>query len=314
MINRPREPDLGVALTETGPRPSADGRGSSAFAALYDRAVDDLLDGAVDETWVETGAGRTHVLTVGDPAAPPVVVFQGGNVTAPVTLAWVRELADVYYLVAPDTPGQPGKDALTEPAEFGPWVVDVLDGLDIDRSAMIGISHGGGVLLEAAVHAPERIEAAVLVAPAGFGSPLSPALARIVLPSLAYRFLPRRRTLDWALTPMFTQPLRRVEDVTVRTIGQALRTSDLAAAFPGPDDLGRLRSFAAPTLLVLGERDPFFPVKRTSRQAERALPSLVETVTLPGERHFLSPAGQARTTDAVRSFLTAHLADDRGKR
>lgn len=280
---------------------------ASGFVTLYDRAVKDLLDEPVRETWVETVTGRTHVLTAGDPTAPPMVVFQGGNVTSPVTLSWVQALADDYYLVAPETPGQPGKSTLPEPAEFGPWVVDVLDGLDIDRAAMIGISHGGGVLLEAAVYAPERIEAAVLVAPAGFGSPLSLALVRIVLPSLVYRLIPRRKLLSWALTPMFTQPLRRVEDVTVQTIGHALRTGDLRAEFPGPDEPEDLRSFGAPTLLVLGEHDPFFPAGWTSQRAERSLPSLVDTITLAEESHFLSAEGQTRTTNAIRAFLTAHL-------
>jgi pimeloyl-ACP methyl ester carboxylesterase len=305
--------DIGTETADAQSRFANNSPGASGFAALYDRAVEDLLDEPVRETWVETAAGRTHVLTAGDPAAPPVVVFQGGNVTSPVTLAWVQALADDYYLVAPDTPGQPGKSTSPEPAEFGPWFVDVLNGLGIDRAAMLGISHGGGVLLEAAVYAPERIEAAVLVAPAGFGSPLSLALARIVVPSLAYRLVPRRKLLSWALTPMFTQPLRRVEDVTVRTIGQALRTGDLRAGFPGPDDLENLHSFGAPTLLVLGEYDPFFPAGWTSRQAERSLPSLVDTITLAGEGHFLSPEGQTRTTNSIRAFLTAHLGATPGE-
>ncbi len=282
----------------------------SPFADLYDRAVEELLEVAVTEAWTDTSAGRTHVLTAGDPASPPVLILQGGNVTNPVTLAWFQGLADDYYLVAPDTPGQPGKSAPDDPDAYGPWVVDVVDGLEIDRAAVVGASHGGGALLEAAAHAPDRIAAAALVAPAGFGTPVSFALARIVVPSLGYRVVGHSGLLTRALAPMFTAPVADVEAVTVETIGRALRTGDLSAEFPGPGDLDALATFEAPTLVVLGESDPFFPEARTRRRAERFLPSLVETITLAGERHFLSPDGQARATAEIRAFLAAQDLPD----
>jgi pimeloyl-ACP methyl ester carboxylesterase len=168
---------------------------------------------------------------------------------------------------------------------------------------MVGISHGGGVLLEAAVDAPDRITGAVLVAPAGFGTPLSPALARIVALSLAYQVVPRRGLLTRALAPMFSDSMKSVDDVVIETVGQALRTGDLQAAFPGPDDPGAMAEFDAPTLVVLGERDPFFPADRILPRVEQTLPSLVECITLAGERHFLSTTGQGRVTDHIRTFL-----------
>ncbi|NLV06191.1 alpha/beta fold hydrolase [Haloarcula rubripromontorii] len=273
------------------------------FRERYSDGIGELLDVPVREQWVETCAGRTHVLTAGAPTAPPVVVFQGGNVTNPVTLAWVQGLADEYYLIAPDTPGQPGLSDPHEPDEYGPWVVDVLNGLDVGQTAMIGISHGGGILLEAAVHAPNRITAAVLVAPAGFGTPFSPALVRIVILSLLYRALPWRGLLARALAPMFSDPIATVDDVVMETVGQALRTGDLQAAFPGPDDLAALAAFDAPVLVLLGADDPFFPADRIRPKVEQTLPSLVDCFTLAGESHFLSTSGQDRVTDHIRSFL-----------
>lgn len=284
----------------------------SRFGELYDDAISALLDLPVTDRWVETRAGRTHVLTAGDATAPPVVVFQGGNVTNPVTLAWVQELASEYYLIAPDTPGQPGWSDPHEPDEYGPWVIDVLDGLEIDRAAMVGISHGGGVLLEAAVHAPDRIAAAVLVAPAGFGTPLSWALSRIVILSLAYRVVPRRGLLTRALAPMFSDPIDTVDTVVIETVGQALRTGDLQASFPGPDDPADLAAFNTPTMVILSERDPFFPASRIRPRVEQTLPALAECITLAGERHFLSTTGQERVTDNIRQFLGEQFDPDEG--
>lgn len=296
-------------MTGTDPQRAGDGAAAGPFAALYDRAVESLLDVSVTDEWVDTRVGRTHVLTAGDPDASPVVVLQGSSITNPVTLAWVQGLADEYRLVAPDTPGQPGKSTATAPPEYGGWVVDLLDGLGLDRAAMLGVSHGGGVLLEAAAHAPDRITVAALVVPAGFGTPLSLTLAGIVGQSLGYRFLPSQTLLTRALAPMFTQSVQAVDQVVVDTIARALRAGDLAVEFPGPTDAAALAGFGAPALVVTGERDPFFPGERTCSRAARDLPSLVDCLTLPGERHLLSPAGQDRATDQIRAFLDEYATD-----
>jgi pimeloyl-ACP methyl ester carboxylesterase len=292
------------------PAPPTDG----PFDALYDRAVAEILDVPVEEAWVDTRAGRTHVLLAGDPGSPPVLVLQGGNVTNPVTLSWVQGLADEYRLIAPDTPGEPGKSTAAAPEKYGPWVVDTLDGLGLDTVAMIGPSHGAGVLLEAAVEAPERIAAAVLVVPAGFGTPLSPALARVVLPALAYRLHPRGWLLRRALAPMFTDPMNAVEDVVLETVGLALRTGDPKAEFPGPERPESLSGFDAPTLVATAEGDPFFPGERTAERAAAWLPSLAGSVLLAGERHFLSPRGRRTVAAYARSFLSEHYAVDRSSR
>lgn len=277
------------------------------FTDIYDQAVESLMDVPVQEKYLGTSGGQTHLLTAGDDTDPPLVVFQGGNVTTPITLSWVQALAEEYHLIAPDTPGQPGKTTVETPEQYAPWVADLLDSLDLQRAGMVGISHGAGIVLETAVDAPERIDAAALVVPAGFGTAFSPTLLRIVLPSVGYRFLPQRRLLHQALAPMFTQPVSSVDETILETVGRALRTGELRAAFPGPDDLGALSGFDAPTLVITAEDDPFFPGTRTCKQAAGALSSLDECLMLTGERHFLSPAAQSQATERIQSFLAGEL-------
>ena len=297
-------------MTEHQPRRSGvDQSDTGPFTDLYVRAVQSLLEAPVEEQWIDTEAGSTHLLTTGDSSNPPVIVLQGGNITTPVTLAWVQALADEYYLIAPDTPGEPGLTASVAPNEYGPWVVELLDELDLEKATLIGISHGSGVLLETAVHAPNRIETAALVVPAGFGTPPSLALARIVVPSLAYRLFPRRRVLHRALAPMFTQPVSEIDAVIIETVGKALRTGELTAEFPGPDNPAELAGFRAPILVIAAEHDPFFPGTWTCKRATHALRSLIECTVLTDERHFLSPTGRDRAAERIRTFLAKTVPD-----
>lgn len=173
-------------------------------------------------------------------------MFQGGDATSSVTLAWIQELSSEYYLITSDAPGPPDWNDPHDADEYRPWVVDVLGDLGIDRAATVGIAHRGGVPLEPAVHAVDRIAAAAPVAPAGFGSgtPLSSALARIVVLSPAYRAVPRRGPFTRTLAPTFSDSMGSVDDVVTEAVGQPLRTGGLQAGFPGPDDsapLGRVR-------------------------------------------------------------------------
>jgi pimeloyl-ACP methyl ester carboxylesterase len=276
---------------------------SYPFASLYSRARNELLAVPTDDTTVRTRVGPTHVLTAGDADAPPLVVFQGGNVTNPVTLAWVEALADDYHLVAPDTPGEPGIEETPHPDEFGPWVADVLDALGIDTAAMVGLSHGAGVLLEAAAAVPDRLDAAALVVPAGFGVSITVDLLRTVALSLGYRVAPSDRLLAAALAPLFTEPIDALPPVVRETVGTALRTADTKTGFPGPDSPAELAGFDAPTLVIAAERDPFFRASWLHSTAAPYLPADTRSMTFKDERHFLSPRAQARVRTELRAFL-----------
>lgn len=183
--------------------------GRRVLETCYEDAVDQLGI-EIDEQWIESRYGSTHVLLAGPADGQPVVVFHGGNATNPMTLDWYIELADDYRLIAPDIVGQPGKSAETrfDPNgdEYGEWVVDLLGAFDIPSAPMIGTSYGCGIVLRTAALAPDRIDRAALVVPAGFGTgSLVSVGLRVGLPSLLYWVFPREWLLERVLTEMVTQ-------------------------------------------------------------------------------------------------------------
>lgn len=142
--------------------------------------------------------------------------------------------------------------------------------------------------------------------PAGFGVSVTADLLRVVALSLAYRVAPNDRLLAAALVPLFSSPVSSQPAVVRETIGTALRTADTKTGLPGPDSSAELDRFDAPTLLVAGEHDPFFRASWLHAIAAPYLPRETKALTFRGERHFLSPAAQARFRAEIRSFLSDH--------
>ena len=299
--------------------------GKRAIERVYESGIT-ALPFDVDSQYVDTRHGRTHVLLAGPADGRPVVVFHGGNSTNPLSLAWYADLADEYRIVAPDTIGQPGLSAETrvDPRGdgYGEWVVDLLDAVDLgsgeressvkrsiengsvesgstglDSVPMIGTSYGSGIVLRTAAYAPERIDRAALVVPAGFGTGSLVPMARIGLPALAYRFVPSAWLLERVLTSMVTatdpDPLLR------ETVATSLRHVALEREFPGAE-ADELEEFTAPVTLFAAENDPFFPADAIVPRARALLSTLDRVEVLEDERHIPSPVAQDRVTSIIR--------------
>ena len=273
--------------------------------ALYDRARARLAF-ETQERLVPTRFGDTHVLQAGPEEASPIVVFQGGNVVNPLTLAWFASLTDRYRIHAPDTIGQPGKSSgarvSANDASLGEWAADVMDGLGVAAAAVIGISYGGGVVLRLAALAPERIERAVLVVPAGIADVPIGSMLSLAAGYLGYRAVARRSFVE--------STVRRLsggdpDPLFVESTALAFRGTALDTEMPRNATPEELRRLTAPVTVIVGEHDPLFRPDRVLPRAKALFTNLVAAETLPGCAHILGPA----CADALAARIGAFLDD-----
>lgn len=259
--------------------------GRRAVHDLYDRAVD-RLGLAVEERTLSTRHGETHLLAAGPEEAPPVVVLQGGNSLNPLTLAWYRPLAERFRLLAPDTPGHPGKSVPVRPSwsrgGYGRWLVDVVDGLGLARPPVIGSSHGGAVVLQAASVAPGRIGPAALVVPMGVMIPRLRTLAGLSPAALLQRWSPSDERLRRAAERLFTEPLDALWMEMVRTVADHVRFEKL---LPRGLPRGALSGWDAPAVVFASEHDALFPGRRLLARSRRLIPRVEDAVMMEGQRH-----------------------------
>lgn len=253
-----------------------------AVHALYDEARA-ALPFATGEQTVETRVGRTHVLVAGPAGAPDVVMLQGGNVVNPLTLAWLGSIADRTRIWAPDTLGQPGRSEGVRPVRneaFGPWLMDLLDGLGLDRPAFVAASQGVGPFLELAARAPHRIDRAALVVPSGIvGTPIG-GMLKLTAGYFGYRLRPgdaRSRSALRVLTGGSEPDPLMVRATSLSFGGTRLETSMPPLATPE-----RLAGLEAPVLVLAGAHDPLFPARLVLPRAKALFRNLAGAVELPG--------------------------------
>lgn len=121
-----------------------------------------------------TTIGGVHVERAG--AGPTVVLLHAGIADARM---WNREWqlwGDHFDVVRLDLRGFGRSPAATRGFSNAADVLAVLDELAVARAAIIGASYGGGVALDLAAAAPERIAALVLAAPSLPDHDWSPAV------------------------------------------------------------------------------------------------------------------------------------------
>jgi pimeloyl-ACP methyl ester carboxylesterase len=229
-----------------------------------------------EREFVETRFGRTHVLVTGPKEGKPLFILQGGNCINPMSLTWFTALLNRYRIFAPDTIGHPGFSAenrvSAKDESFALWITDLLGHYNIDRAAFAGPSYGGGIILRLAAYYPEKIACAILFSTAGMilGSKAG-MIKRILIPLLVYKFNKSDKQLKKIKDTMSAGSMNQL-DSTI--IGQIFRNTKLEKEMPKLSTKAELDRFIAPTMIIAGKKDIFFPGNKLIERASEIIPNV----------------------------------------
>ena len=113
-----------------------------------------------ESAMVRTRHGETHVITAGDKSRPALVLLHGA---AANILGWgaaMPEYMREFFVIAPDIPGEAGRSAPERPSwngdEYIEWLDDVLGALQVERTALLGLSLGGWIAARYAAARPQK--------------------------------------------------------------------------------------------------------------------------------------------------------------
>jgi uncharacterized membrane protein YbhN (UPF0104 family)/pimeloyl-ACP methyl ester carboxylesterase len=264
------------------------------------------------------------------PSAHELVLLHGQPGTAADWGAVMARLPAQLHAVAAD---RPGYGASRRPAAgFKGNAQEVLKDLDerkVDSAVLVGHSWAGGVALQAAALAPERVQAVILLAGVGPGSVsiLDWLLAAPVIGPLsaqiAWRWTPwiARAALAW-LNRREGRPLHPDEHVNLQVWGhkaggaeplwRAFLTEQRALLSELAELEAALPTVGVPVLLLADPADPIVPIMTAQRLASELPDARLRLVTHAS--HHLPRRAPAAVAEAITGFLASiderHPADN----
>jgi pimeloyl-ACP methyl ester carboxylesterase len=261
----------------------------------------------IDRVYIDTSYGKTHVLVTGPADGKPLFIFQGGNCINPMTLSWFMPLLDKYRIYAPDTIGHPGfseeNRISASDKSFALWIRELLQYFNLNSSAFIGPSYGGGIILRAATFMPEIIECAVLVSPAGIrlGSKLT-MIKDILWPLILFNLTSSEKHLNQIASVMSDNSMKEMDK---RIIGDVFKHTRLEQEMPKLTEKRELENYKAPTLVIAGRKDVFFPEKGLREVAKEIIPNMTGFLDYD-MGHFPSDSYLEKMNDEILRFMKMH--------
>jgi pimeloyl-ACP methyl ester carboxylesterase len=243
-----------------------------------------------------------HYYTAGQ--GEPLVVIHGGGGDARSWMSNIGELSEKYTVYAPDLPGYGGSQRLAGDyyiPELSDFIGSFASSLGLERFNLVGHSMGGGVALDYALKAPQKIKKLVLVSSLCLGREIAFWVRllsiRAILRSLGALTISILKGVKWLaerLNPAeFIMPLS-LGSMTVGGNISTFREQSLVLK-------DRLAEVAVPTLVVWGARDPIVPVKHAYQAAQSIPDCRVKVFEHRG--HNVHRDALAEFSSTVRGFL-----------
>lgn len=278
--------------------------GKERSLALYDKQLL-KLNVPFSDIYVKTSFGKTHLVETGNRTGMPLLVFHGGNATTAYNLLMCNFLLNDFHIYAVDTIGHPGKSdevCLSHKGyAYGKWAGEVIEEIGYDRIACFGGSFGGGILAKLMCVAPQKIDRAVLIVPAGISNAVPITSMAMMISLLRYRLTKQEKYLVRTALYMALQ-IEVLDEDTINILKDSFDNVKIKVAMPTNIEKKRLRNYCSPTLIIASEKDCLFPAKKVLHRAKQIFPDCT-TIELKGSGHIhiLSQPEKVKIVEFLKS-------------
>ncbi len=253
----------------------------------------------------------------------PVVLIHGLTLDLRQWDTQMDALAEHYKVIRYDVVGHGKSSGLSASLPNGvirdwEYLRDLLDELGVDKAHVVGLSMGGGIAVNFALHYPNRVQT------------LTPMDSRIADYNAASELTNRvngyisvgttqglQAALQlWAADPLFA-PANAISEVQAQLkeivieghgalgAGATFQLPNLQKiANPVPPVLGRLNQISAPTLVMIGELD-LIDFQLQADILDRDIPNSTKLV-VPGAGHMSNMEKPEFVTNALLEFIAAY--------
>ncbi len=245
------------------------------FLEAYDRAME-LWPSPREELDVETAYGSVHVHRYGATTGEPIVLLHGHAGHPSNWYPQISALGEHHPVYAIDTLDDPGRSiqraVAAGSAENAEWLGEVFEGLGLERVHLVGVSYGGWLALNQAIHGPGRLASVVSLDPGG----IEKVPARFYLHMVGGLFgmlAPRR--LRPAVGRLLANPALSAPREMIAPLVLAMRSYKPGSRPPArPFTDEELASIALPVLVLVGKRSALLRPRRVVERVVRLIPGV----------------------------------------
>jgi pimeloyl-ACP methyl ester carboxylesterase len=256
---------------------------------------------------VPTSYGPTFVRISGPAGAPPVVLLPGAGATSLMWAPNIDSLSTSCRTFAVDQIGEFGKSTCLNPiqslSELLAWLDQFIDALQLPTPvSLVGMSYGGALAAQYALHFPQKLQKLVLLAPgATVLRPPAEFWGRLLLVAFD-----RHKRLPWFMRWIFADAARTHPEWVDGVLEQlSLNMSNVQRHRPPMPPVltdAELARLAMPTLFLVGEHEVIYPAERAVRRLKRVAPRITAEI-IPGAGHDLIIVQAARVNQRILQFL-----------
>ncbi|MFD5463767.1 alpha/beta fold hydrolase [Kitasatospora sp. NPDC127059] len=262
-------------MTRTSVGHFASEAAKAKFLKAYDRAME-LWPSPRRESDVETGYGTVHVHHYGPTEGEPIVLLHGHAGHPSNWYPQIAALGERHPVYAIDTLDDPGRSVQRAVAAGSPenaaWLGEVLAGLGLERVHLVGVSYGGWLALNQAVHGPERLSSVTSLDPGG----IEKVPARFYAHMIGGLFgMLAPRPLRPAVGRLLANPALGAPREMTAPLMLAMRSYRPGSRPPArPFTDGELGSIGLPVLMLVGRRSALLRPRQVVERVTALIPGV----------------------------------------
>jgi pimeloyl-ACP methyl ester carboxylesterase len=277
------------------------------YEAKYMMAYDNVLSHwpvpylAID---IPTRFGKTHINVSGSQSAPPLVLLPGNFTSSTTWFYNVACLSQSYCVYAVDILGDVGKsfpeNLPVNRSDYANWLNEILIGLKINKAALGGISYGGFLSVNFALHFPEKVHCLVLLCP---GLPFASFTLSWMIYGMPMLLSSSRWAGEWFLRGASVKGYNRNDLVQETFLSGVAGIRSKAVMRPIIND-DEWKQIQMPTLLLVGESEILYDPRVAIQRAKQLIPH-IETEIISQAGHLLNGDQPEKVGESVLRFLEA---------
>lgn len=295
--------------------PFKSAQAKSEYLALYDKRVNRWPVDS-EELTIKTTQGETFVRVSGSKNCKPLILLHGAGGNALQWIPNIKTLSKHYRVYAIDIMFAQGRSIpsypFTNAEDYVNWLDEVLQQLSPNQKVnMVGLSYGGWITSQYIKSFPEKLDKAVLLAPAGVVAPLSTEfIVRAVSVALPTKFF-AEQFMQWLAEDTYKGSAKQrqlvKEHIDEAYLGvRSFNSSPLV--YPNVFSDQELQNLVVPMFFLVGENEKIYSPTNALERLHKVAPH-IQTQLIKGAGHDLSMVQSKQVNKLILKFLSRDKLD-----